>query len=621
MGALVCGVQRGWRLEVGCWVAVLLLCSARSVLMFSDTLPCSGGDCHHTNDRRAADAGQCQVPDSSPLRIGESLFHSSQIMRGTEAVDLCLVISTVSSMSNSQLWLQIAVPVLDGHLLTLGIGNGDLRNRYCLVTFGGNSATKFIRVNGETFFSYNQFFLARRQLSRSSGTTCDGYEAINFTISNAPFREHPNVAKVIVLVTDSDRTRPSTRSDLTRDVMLQTLYTRHIALDTVVSISLQLSEQRESTVLGFHGYRKASILRPDGGYEMSQNQSVRFTYAMGQTISDYVALSLALESSSWPLGLLDNEDYNTILSFANAFANAHGLFPALPVEVCEECRCGVEATLSCEQPVDQELCRCLINQTHSQCGVVAPTPTATYVTAYLAPTSTPVPVAMEMSGHVTSMRGDTVVFFSSNRRLATYQCILMPDRIENPIINPCTSPYHVNTPTPGRYSILVLGRNGDQEASLLLWFQVNPSSGRLDVSTIQQSIAPNASVLVTFAANRVDVEFQCSTGDAPFQRCTSPYRILPRAPGVREDVFIVLATDSNGKAAASVLKIDDPTISPPTTAAPGPVMIEVWAKLPDPDGVLRICFRPTRNDVTCICQIDSQGPGILCESTKHSFTA
>ena len=318
----------------------------------------------------AADAGQCQVPDSSPLRIGESLFHSSQIMRGTEAVDLCLVISTVSSMSNSQLWLQIAVPVLDGHLLTLGIGNGDLRNRYCLVTFGGNSATKFIRVNGETFFSYNQFFLARRQLSRSSGTTCDGYEAINFTISNAPFREHPNVAKVIVLVTDSDRTRPSTRSDLTRDVMLQTLYTRHIALDTVVSISLQLSEQRESTVLGFHGYRKASILRPDGGYEMSQNQSVRFTYAMGQTISDYVALSLALESSSWPLGLLDNEDYNTILSFANAFANAHGLFPALPVEVCEECRCGVEATLSCEQPVDQELCRCLINQTHSQVGTI-----------------------------------------------------------------------------------------------------------------------------------------------------------------------------------------------------------------------------------------------------------
>ena len=311
---------------------------------------------------------QCQVPESSatPLRIGESLYRSTQIMRGTEAVDLCLVVSTVSSMSNSQLWLQIAVPVLDGHLLTLGIGNGELRNRYCLVTFGGNSATKFIRVGGETFFPYNQFFLARRQLSRTSGTTSDGYEAIDFTTNNAPFREHPNVAKVIVLVTNSDRTRPPTRNDLTRDVMLQTLYTRHIVLDSVVSISLQLAEQSDSTVLGFHGYRRASILRPDGGYNMSQNQSVRFTYAMGQTISDYVALSLALESSSWPLGLLDNENYNTILSFANAFANVHGLFPALPVEVCERCHCESGPALSCEQPVDQDLCRCLINQTSSE---------------------------------------------------------------------------------------------------------------------------------------------------------------------------------------------------------------------------------------------------------------
>ena len=47
---------------------------------------------------------------------------------------------------------------------------------------------------------------------------------------------------------------------------------------------------------------------------------------------------------------------------------------------------------------------------------------------------------MEMSGHVNTMGGgDTVVFFSSNRRLATYQCILMPDRVETPIINTCES--------------------------------------------------------------------------------------------------------------------------------------------------------------------------------------
>ena len=260
----------------------------------------------------------------------------------------------------------MAVPILDGHLLTLGIGNGERKNRYCLVAFGGNSVTRFIRINDEIFFTYNQFYLARRQLGRTAFATSDGYEAINFTVNNAPFREHPNVAKVIVLVTNSDRMRPPVREGLTRDGLLRTLFTRRISLDTVVKISLQLAQQTESTVLGFHGYRKASILRPDGGYEISQNQTVQFTFAAGQTISDYVALSLALESSSWPLGLLDNEHYNTILSFANAFANVHGLFPALPVQVCEQCQCEVGATLTCQQPVDQELCRCLTNNSHSQ---------------------------------------------------------------------------------------------------------------------------------------------------------------------------------------------------------------------------------------------------------------
>ena len=293
-------------------------------------------------------------------------------MRGTEAVDLCLVVSTVSSMSESHVWLQTAVPVLDGHLLTLGIGTGpQTKNRYCLVMFGGNSVTRFIQVNGQIFFSYNSFFQARRQLSRISGTgtVADGYEAIEFAVNNAPFREDANVAKFIVLVTDSERTRPPVRPDLTREVMYQMLYTHDIILDTVVSISLQLAaDHTNRTVLGYHGYHEASVLESDGGYEMSKNQSVLFSQVAGQTIADYVTLSLALGRSSWPLGLLDDADYNTILSFANAFTHAHGLHPALPVEVCERCECGEGGRITCQEPEDQELCRCLISATpHEVC--------------------------------------------------------------------------------------------------------------------------------------------------------------------------------------------------------------------------------------------------------------
>lgn len=305
------------------------------------------------------------------MRIGESIFRTTEIMRGTEAVDLCFVVSTSNSMSDSQVWLQIAVPVLDAHLRTLGIGTGEWLNRYCLVMFGGSTSSRFIQVGEETFFPYDQFFHARRLLSRTSGTgaVADGYEAIDFTLNNAPFREHPNVAKMIVLVTDSDRPRPPIRSDLSRDSILEALNSRHIVMDTIVSISLQIVDLREGVVLGYHGYREASILRPNGSYEMSHNQSIQFTHAEGETISDYVSLSLALQSSSWPLGLLDNQDYLTILSFASAFANVHNLLPALPVEVCERCECGEDLRMSCDYPDNQTECQCLIEGSYSEVGV------------------------------------------------------------------------------------------------------------------------------------------------------------------------------------------------------------------------------------------------------------
>ena len=49
---------------------------------------------------------------------------------------------------------------------------------------------------------------------------------------------------------------------------------------------------------------------------------------------------------------------------------------------------------------------------------------------------------------------------------------------------------------------------------------------------------------------------------------TSPVVIPPQTLGIEELLFIVLAIDSTGEAAASVLNIEIPT-SPPTTAAPG----------------------------------------------------
>jgi len=82
-----------------------------------------------------------------------------------------------------------------------------------------------------------------------------------------------------------------------------------------------------------------------------------------------------------------------------------------------------------------------------------------------------------------------------------------------------TTPYKVHTNISGRHTFLILGEHEEKTASLLLWYEVHPLPEQLEVTIIQRSISSNGSVLVEFAANRLDVEFQCSTRNAPFHHC------------------------------------------------------------------------------------------------------
>ena len=301
-------------------------------------------------------AEHCAVPDSSPLRIGEALLHTVQIVHGVEAVDICFVVSSASTLANSLLWLQMAVPVLNGELVNVGVGAGDSGNRYCLVRFGSQVQTQFLSVEDEIFFPYNQFVHARRKFRRT-GNTADGYEAIEFTVLNAPFRKNANVSRMIVLVTDTERTSLLPTNDLTRETVLQMLHSHSIQLDTIVSINVELQAENGEIVLGYHDSEKVSLLQPNGGYEIVSNQSVALQ-ATGNTISDYVALSQTSEGSSWPLGVLDNQDYHILLSFANVFIDVHNLLGLSVKEICESCQCIEGPELVCTELPSMEDSRC-----------------------------------------------------------------------------------------------------------------------------------------------------------------------------------------------------------------------------------------------------------------------
>lgn len=89
----------------------------------------------------------------------------------------------------------------------VGVGDGDVRNRYCLIGFGSFlplRSAHFRDVDGMLCYPASDFPLAQAQLI-TEGLEEDGYEAIQFALDNVPFRNSPFIAKNILLITDEGR--------------------------------------------------------------------------------------------------------------------------------------------------------------------------------------------------------------------------------------------------------------------------------------------------------------------------------------------------------------------------------------------------------------------------------
>lgn len=102
-----------------------------------------------------------------------------------------------------------------------GVGDGPVRNRYCLVGYGGvleNQTGHFQPVDGQPCFLASDFPRAQSQL-QTLGIEEDGYEAIQFALDNAPFRESPFIAKNIILITDEGRTVIEEGENITRELI------------------------------------------------------------------------------------------------------------------------------------------------------------------------------------------------------------------------------------------------------------------------------------------------------------------------------------------------------------------------------------------------------------------
>lgn len=173
-----------------------------------------------------------------------------------------------------------------------GVGNGEIRNRFCLIGFGSFDPLRtahFRSVDGMVCYPASEFPRAQAQLL-TQGLMEDGYEAIQFALDNVPFRNSPFIARNILLITDEGRTIIPEGINITQQSIEQQLkvlldYYNCIAvfsqpfsiqssdtlLNVIVAADYSLEDDTDAMVMGVDGNRTSYILEEGGSFSTSNN--------------------------------------------------------------------------------------------------------------------------------------------------------------------------------------------------------------------------------------------------------------------------------------------------------------------------------------------------------------
>lgn len=289
-----------------------------------------------------------------------------------------MVASATQDTRNYHLWLQIAIPSLEIRLKELGIGLDPIPNRYSVVQFTGTEgaeSAKFLKVNGNTFFSMIDFIHARRQIQRTEATA-DGYRGIDFALKQTPFRTDSNITKMIFFLSNSERTALGSYSNVTKATIQGLLEESGVIFSAVVA-----ADMRIEAVDGSSSIPVIALTAHDEGITVEDGFS--FTTVVGRpavatssaVIRDYVNLTLDLGDSV--VGSLDPlipAEPTIVQSYIGAVVDRSGLHALQQEEVCERCLCrddereeGEECEAEvCEVDANVELCSCLTQRTPAE---------------------------------------------------------------------------------------------------------------------------------------------------------------------------------------------------------------------------------------------------------------
>ena len=242
---------------------------------------------------------------------------------------MVLVVSGAYSDRDYHSWLQPAVNRLEDKLTSLNIGLST-PNRYAVVHFGGRgiyATARYITIThaGEMFFNSTSFHLAANEL-QILGAVADGYQAIEYALQNAVFRNVSGIAKMMLLIAKQERDNLITHSNLTKADISSLLRASNILFDSVVAVNLSVTTATANiSVLGLSGYGNGVVPGRNGTHKIISGNATLMRNANSTLFHDYVTLALDLGGTSFSLDQLISSNANVIDSFVGALTSGHCL--------------------------------------------------------------------------------------------------------------------------------------------------------------------------------------------------------------------------------------------------------------------------------------------------------
>jgi hypothetical protein len=228
-----------------------------------------------------------------------------------QAADIVFIVDESGSMGGEHTWLGGMVTGLESEL----VAAGETNNNYGLVGFGASNSYPGHSVAGHEHLVGGASFGTAAELATATGgltltgSTEDGWQAINFALSNYTFTSS---AINFILVTDEDR--DNTLNGLGYDSLEEALSEAGVVLNAVVNAPVISDAGRAVGTNGTDAYVA------DGAGSYTTAGFLNYQGAYGTTVADYSDLAIATGGASWDLNMLRAGGL-TAQSFTDAFVD------------------------------------------------------------------------------------------------------------------------------------------------------------------------------------------------------------------------------------------------------------------------------------------------------------